>query len=264
MKNFILAITFLTRLPLPLPKKITPNDIAGSTMFFPLVGLILGGILVGVDYFCSHFWNSFVNNTVLVIGLIGLTGGLHIDGLMDTCDGIFSNKERAQILEIMRDSRVGAMGVISGTCIILMKIAFLYGIKGEIRVPALLVFPMIGRCAMVYAISFFPYARATSGLGKSYVEHSKSHYFLIALISLLSVSIPLLLWKAIPLFAIIGFATWLMSYRLSKRLGGLTGDTYGAICEVIETLTLAVMSSYFYSNFPNHYLLHPISFDINF
>lgn len=257
MKRFILAITFLTRLPLPTPKIVTPKDIASSTVFFPLVGLILGGILAGIDYFCSHFWNPLVTNTAIVIGLIGLTGGLHIDGLMDTCDGIFSNKDRDRALEIMRDSRVGVMGVLGGICVILMKIAFLYGIKDDLRIPALLIFPVIGRCAMVYAICFFPYARTTSGLGKAYVQHSKRYHFLIASALSLSVAIPFLLWRAIPIIVIISFATWLMAYRLSKRLGGLTGDTYGAICEVVETLTLAVMSSYVYSSFPDFSICIP-------
>ena len=243
MKKFILSITFLTRLPIPTPKIVTPQDIAGSTPFFPIVGLILGGILVGIDYFCSHFWNQLVSNTAVVIGLIALTGGLHIDGLMDTCDGIFSNKDRDRTLEIMRDSRLGAMGVLGGICIILMKITFLYGIKGEMRIPTLLIFPTIGRWTMVYAISFFPYARTTSGLGKPYVQHSKRYHFLIASILGLIVTIPLLLWKTIPIYIVIGFSTWFMTYRLSKRLGGLTGDTYGAICETMETLTLAVMSN---------------------
>ena len=242
MKRIILAITFLTRLPLPTPKIITSQDIAGSTPFFPIVGLILGGILVGVDYLCSQFWNPLVTNTAIVISLIAFTGGLHLDGMMDTCDGIFSNKDRDRMLEIMRDSRLGAMGVLGGICLILMKVAFLYSIKGEMRIPALLIFPMIGRWAMVYAVSFFPYARTTSGLGKSYVEHSKRYHVLIASIWVFAVAIPLLLWKAIPIFLVIGFATWLMAFRLSKRLGGLTGDTYGAICEIMETLTLAILS----------------------
>ena len=242
MKKIILAITFLTRLPLPAPKKVAPEDIGESTPFFPLVGLILGGMLVGIYYFCSHFWQPLVVNIVLVISMIAFTGGLHLDGLMDTCDGVFSNKDRERTLEIMRDSRVGSMGVLAGICLLLLKITFLNEIGQDMKIPVLLTFPMFGRWSMVYAISFFPYARTTSGLGSLFVEYAKHYYILIATIIILVVTIPFLLWKAFPVFIVVGFATWMMSRRLSKRLGGLTGDTYGAICETIETLSLAVLS----------------------
>jgi adenosylcobinamide-GDP ribazoletransferase len=242
MKKIILAITFLTRLPIPSPKQIAPDEIGRSTPYFPIVGLILGGILVGINYLCSYFWDPLITNIVLVISLIALTGGLHLDGLMDTCDGIFSNKDRERTLEIMRDSRVGAMGVLAGICLILLKIAFLSSIDESMKTWVLLTFPMLGRWSMVFAVSFFPYARTSPGLGSLFVEYSKQYYVLLASIQVFIIAIPLLLWKAFPVFIVIVFATWLMSWRLSKRLEGLTGDTYGAICEVMEVLTLAIMS----------------------
>jgi adenosylcobinamide-GDP ribazoletransferase len=245
MKKIILAITFLTRLPLPSPKKVAPEDIGKSTPFFPIVGLILGGMLVGINYFCSYFWNQLITNTILVFSMIAFTGGLHLDGLMDTCDGIFSNKDRDRTLEIMRDSRVGSMGVLAGICLLLLKIVFLNGISQDMKMPVLLTFPVFGRWGMVYAVSLYPYARTTSGLGALFVEYAKHYYVLIATIIVLIIAVPLLLWKAFPVFIVIAFATWMMSSRLSKRLGGLTGDTYGAICEVMETLSLAVLSMKF-------------------
>jgi adenosylcobinamide-GDP ribazoletransferase len=245
MKRILLAITFLTRLPLPAPKKVAPEDIGESTPFFPIVGLILGGILVGINYFCSYFWDPLVTNIAIVVSLIAFTGGLHLDGLMDTCDGIFSNKNRERTLEIMRDSRVGSMGVLAGICLLLLKIFFLNSIAQDMKIPVLLAFPVLGRWSMVYAVSLYPYARSTSGLGALFVEYAKHYYVLVATIIVLIITIPLLLWKAFPVFIVIGFATWMMSRRLSKRLGGLTGDTYGAICETMETLSLAVLSMKF-------------------
>jgi adenosylcobinamide-GDP ribazoletransferase len=242
MKKIILAITFLTRLPLPAPKKVAPEDIGESTPFFPLVGLILGGILVGINYFCSYFWNPLITNVVIVISMIAFTGGLHLDGLMDTCDGIFSNKDRDRTLEIMRDSRVGSMGVLAGISLLLLKIVFLNGINQDMKIPVLLTFPVFARWSMVFAISSYPYARSTSGLGALFVEYAKHYYVLIATIMVLIITIPLLLWKAFPVLIVVSFTTWMMSQRLSKRLGGLTGDTYGAICETMETLSLAILS----------------------
>jgi len=245
MKRILLAITFLTRLPLPSPKKVSPEDIGKSTPFFPIVGFILGGILVGINYFCLYFWNPLVTNTILVLSMIAFTGGLHLDGLMDTCDGIFSNKDRERTLEIMRDSRVGSMGVLAGICLLLSKIVFLNSISPGMKIPVLLTFPVLGRWGMVFAVSLYPYARSTSGLGALFVEYAKHYYVLIATIMVLIITIPLLLWKALPAFAVIFFATWMMSRQLSKSLGGLTGDTYGAICEIMETLSLAVLSMKF-------------------
>ena len=242
LKRLILAITFLTRLPIPSPKEIAPEDIGRSTPYFPIVGLILGGILVGINYLCSYLWDPLVTNIIIVVSMIALTGGLHLDGLMDTCDGIFSNKDRERTLEIMRDSRVGAMGVLAGICLILMKFAFLNSIDDSIKTNVLLIFPMLGRWGMVFAVSFFPYARKSSGLGALFVEHSKKYYVLIASMQIFIITIPLLLWRVIPVFIAAVFVTWLIAWRLSKKLDGLTGDTYGAICEVMETLTLAIIS----------------------
>jgi len=242
LSKLILAITFLTRLPIPSPQKISPDDIGKSTPYFPIVGLILGGILVGINYFCSYFWDPIITNISIVISLIILTGGLHLDGLMDTCDGVFSNKDRERTLEIMKDSRVGAMGVIAGICLISLKFAFLNCINDDMKNQVLLIFPMFGRLSMVFAISFYPYARTSPGLGSLFVEYSKQYYLLIALIQVFIVAIPLLLWKFFPVIIVLGLATWLISWRLSKKLGGLTGDTYGAICEATETLVLAIIS----------------------
>lgn len=242
MRKLLLAITFLTRLPFPVPKNVRREEIGSSTPFFPLVGLLIGAILVLVDYITSHFWHPFVVNVVIIISLITLTGGIHLDGLMDTCDGIFSGKDRERILEIMRDSHVGAFGVLGAICIISLKLAFLSSISDEERLASLLIFPMMGRWGMVYALTNFPYARTTSGLGSLFVTQAKRHYVIWATLQVLIVSVPLLLWKAFPVIIIVGFITWIISSQFSRKLGGLTGDTYGAICEFIETLSLAVIS----------------------
>lgn len=242
MKRFLLAITFLTRLPVPVSKKVSQGEIGKSTPFFPLVGLLVGALLVGIDYLSLRIWPQTIVNIILITCLIAITGGLHLDGFIDTCDGIFSGKDRETTLEIMRDSRTGAMGVLGAICIIALKIGFLSAIGSGGRWRSLLVFPMLGRWGIVCALSMFPYARSTGGLGSPFVEYAKKRYMIWASLQVLVVAIPLFMWKALFLVAAIGLVTWLLGVWLSRRLGGLTGDTYGAICELTETLSLAVMS----------------------
>lgn len=249
MKKLLLAITFLTRLPLPIPKNITVEDIGRSTPFFPLVGLLIGLILICLDELLSYLWPPLAVDAVLVVSLIVITGGLHFDGLMDTCDGIFSGRDRDRMLEIMRDSRVGAFGVLGAVCLLMLKLAFLNAIHGSYRWAALLLFPMLGRWSMVWAIALFPYARTTPGLGRPFTEFAKKRHiiwaslpvFAIAVILDVGLSHPASGMRHLMSIVVVGSATWLLAKWLSHKLGGLTGDNYGAICEVMETLSLMMM-----------------------
>lgn len=252
MKRLLLAITFLTRLPLPTPKNVTAQDMGRTTPFFTLVGLFIGFMLVGVDRLFSFFLPPFAVNAILFVSLVAITGGLHLDGLMDACDGVFSGRDRSRSLEIMRDSRVGAFGVLGAICLVVLKIAFLNALRGDIRWSALLLFPMLGRWGMVWAITLFPYARSTPGLGKSFTEHAKKRYIVLASLPVFAIAITLFLWQSIPILVITCLAIWLSGKWLSRKLGGLTGDTYGAICEITETLSLMIMCAnqgrlYFFS-----------------
>lgn len=242
MKRLLLAITFLTRIPIPVSKIISTVDIGKTTPFFPLVGLLIGSLLVAINYILSFIFPNFAINIIIIVSLIAITGGFHFDGLMDTCDGLLSGKNRERTLEIMHDSRVGAMGVASALCIFALKLAFLNALSLNNKINALLLFPMFGRWSMVFAISFFPYANTKPGLGSLFVESAKKSYVFWATISVIVVAIPLIFCKAFPIFIMIFILTWLIGKRISNRLGGLTGDTYGAICEIIETFTLAIMS----------------------
>ena len=242
MKRLILAITFLTRIPLPVSKDVTSEEIGRSMPFFPLVGLLIGLILIGIDRSLSYLWPPVVINVALFVSLVAITGGLHLDGLMDTCDGIFSGRDRDRVLEIMRDSRVGAFGVLGAICVAAMKIALLNALHGDLRWAGLLLFPMLGRWSMVMAITFFPYARESAGLGTPFTEFATKRYILWATLPVLAVSIPILLWWIIPLLAAVSCATWLIGKWISRKIGGLTGDNYGAICEVTETLLLMIMA----------------------
>ncbi len=245
MRKFLLAISFLTVIPAYGNRLADDKEMAGSLAFYPLVGFIIGALLAAVAYLC-HWLSLGMGGTALVIVFwIILTGGLHMDGLMDTADGMFSGKERERKLEIMRDSRVGAMGAIALAALLILKLSFLSTLDYPELLWVLMISPAFGRCMMIISIYCFPYARSGPGLGKSFAEQASWVHILIAAATLLlgtfllvgSNGLIILGLAALPLALIV---TW-----LARQLGGLTGDTYGAICELSETLILiaAVITS---------------------
>lgn len=247
MRTFLLALTFLTRLPAPIPKNITPEEMGKSSAFFPLVGLILGGILVGFNWLIGSFWQPFTVSLLLLVVLIILTGGLHLDGLMDTCDGIFSGRKRERMLEIMKDSNVGAFGVLGFGCVVLLKLAFLIEVDSGRRWQALLIMPALGRWSMSFALSVFPYARQEGGLGTAFSDFATAMSLVWASITFVAGAALILGWQTFWLIIIPpAIGTYLITWAIARKLGGLTGDTYGAICELTEICALAMFSV----NFP--------------
>ena len=164
MKSFFLAIGFFSRLPAP-KTDFTEETYRSSLKFLPLVGLIIGAILafacIGLDALAIP---HIIRGAILTGAYIFLTGGLHMDGLADSCDGIFSGKSREESLEIMRDSRIGVFGTIG----IFMVGLFYFVFMAEASVFALLVFPVCGRFCCLVSASLAPYAR-DEGLGKETV-----------------------------------------------------------------------------------------------
>lgn len=240
MNKLLLSITFLTRFPTPTPK-FNPSDLGRSTLFFPIVGLMIGLVLAGVWYGLSHIWPIYVADTSVIIFLIVLTGGLHLDGLMDTFDGTFSNRDRKEMLEIMRDSRVGAMGVLAGMSVVILKIVLFNALNPDAKIPAIITFPVFGRLCLVLAITLFPYARGNSGLGSAFVKYSKKSYIIWTSAESLIISAPLLLWRSLPVLAAVFIISVALGTWFSHKLGGLTGDVYGAICELGELTCIAVL-----------------------
>lgn len=238
MGNFLLALRFLTVFPfgrtLTQP---TDQDLAGALNYYSLVGLILGGLLALISSGAAFLGLGLSGNVIVIAVLSLLTGGLHLDGLADTADGIFNCRSREEKLEIMRDSRIGAMGAISLWIILMLKVSLL----GEFSLPEKLFFvwfmPAIGRGAMVWSVVKFPYARASGGLGSFAQGAGKAALYLNAATLVVSGGLMLGMYS-IPIIVGVFVVSWIVSVLLSRVLGGLTGDTYGAICEIAETLTL--------------------------
>ena len=235
--GFWTALQFLTVFPTPLPHKVTAKTSGQSLVYFPLVGLILGAILLGLHYSLILILPSSVVNALLITALVILTGAHHLDGFIDTCDGIIAGKSKKERLAIMSDSKVGTFGIVGAILLLLLKYASLSSAR---ILPALLLMPTLSRWAMVAIIFTFPYAKR-SGMGLDFKRGANWQRLTIATIIALIVTVVILkLWGLVLMAAL-----WLVSFGIAgyfrSRLGGLTGDNYGAINELAEVMILLLL-----------------------
>lgn len=240
-RKFLIAIQFLTSFPIKIKGEVSAQELGRSSVFFPLVGAILGGSLVLVNLICSRFFPPLIAAVLIVIALVLLTGGLHLEGFADTVDGLASRKSKDEILAIMRDSRIGAIGVAGVVLILLLKVGLLQSIPRHSLNFALILMPALSRWSLVLAACISPYARSTAGLGKPFTEYTKSKELLIAtfctfvpIIALLRTNGAILCVLALGLT--LGFAKLII-----KRIGGFTGDTFGALNEIMEVMVLLAL-----------------------
>lgn len=250
--EFIAALQFLTRIRLCRGPEFEERLFGRSVRFFPLVGLITGGLLAVAAALTAGWLPGTVRSTLLVTLCVFLTGALHCDGLMDTADGLLSGRSPDRMLEIMKDSRVGAFGVIAAFFLLLWKWSLVHDMPDSLLGPALICMMTASRFAMVLSIVSFPYARP-DGMGKAFARHAGRGSLGMAGLALIALLI--LLWAvygefacaaavaaliAVTAFAL-GFGRW-----ASGKVGGLTGDVYGATTELSEVVVLVVflMSAY--------------------
>lgn len=256
--EFVAAVQFLSVLPVPSRSGRAPQstqDASTSSQtrigaaYFPIVGLIFSLLLWLVTWVLGFRLPHLALTALCVVGLVILTGGLHLDGLMDSCDGLLGGRARERKLEIMRDSRIGSFGVLGGICALLLKWAFLGSISGAHLVPSLMLTLVLGRWAMLLALYVFPNAR-TSGLGVSYRQVVTRGQVLQAGVISLVIALIAGTWLASGLGLLIGLLIWvcagicalLFGNWINAQIGGLTGDSYGAIEELTEVVLLFVLA----------------------
>lgn len=239
MRSLWLAVQFLTIVPVRVSGPVTPADRGWALAWYPLVGaalgLVAGGAALGLRLTGAP--EAVAAAVALALG-IGLTGGLHFDGLIDTCDGAFSQRPPAERLAIMRDPRAGSFGVAGGICILLVKEAALTTVPAERLVAGMVAALALSRAVMASAAVLAPYGRP-DGLGARMTSSAGRRQLVLAWLAALAVTVlaggPIgLVW--IALAAAVGWAAarWLLT-----RLPGLTGDTYGALNELVEATILA-------------------------
>lgn len=229
------ALRFLTILPLG--RDARPEEVGRSLVFFPLIGLLLGLLLAGLEWGLDSVLPISVLSAVLLVVLVLITGATHLDGFIDTCDGLVAGKTPQQRWEIMRDSRVGAFGVVGACCLLLMKYASLSGLPDSSRIGALVLMPVLGRWAVVGAIAAFPYARP-EGLGRAFKDKATWLTVAGATIVALAVSVGFLRFTGLAIMGGVGLVTLALCVVLKRKFAGLTGDTYGAVIEVGEVTVL--------------------------
>ena len=260
MKGFLLLLSFMTRIPMP-KTEYDEEKLGKSMKYFPVVGIIVGLILL---FFCIVFTFIFKNLTysavlplmIIVVILTDLitTGALHLDGLADTFDGIFSYRSKHKMLEIMKDSRLGSNGALALILYFLLKFVLLFSLTIESREAAIYVimtYPVVARFCSVVSCASSPYARG-SGMGKTFVDNTKTCGLIVAtVITLLytvgmvfipfifftnySLSIQFIIQTILVILVIVALSA-LFAYAFSKlierKIGGITGDTLGALLEI--------------------------------
>lgn len=269
MKGFLLLLSFMTRIPMP---KIDYDEekLGKSMKYFPLVGVVIGFILLFFSILFSYIlknlsFSAFLPIIILVVILTDLisTGALHLDGLADTFDGIFSYRSKHKMLEIMKDSRLGSNGALALILYFLIKFILLYSLlienQGE-TIFAILTYPVVARLCSVISCASSPYARG-SGMGKTFVDNTKTTGLIIAALitvvysgailfymigSRFNYSLPLdFLMKSFSInlliIAILGLFAYAFSKLIERKIGGITGDTLGALLEISSLVYLFLL-----------------------
>lgn len=233
--GFTVALQFLTISPAFIKRAFSPQELGQATGYFPLVGALIGAVLLGASLLLGQIFPATLRAALVLAIWVLLSGALHLDGFLDSCDGLFGGQTPEARLEIMKDERVGAFALAGGVLLILLKFAALSALPE--RSLALLIAPTLGRWGMTLSIFAFPYARAL-GLGKAMKEFTGA--WQVGLASLLALGFTWLLAAQTGLLAclVAALITWLVAVFALRRIPGLTGDIYGAINEVVELAIL--------------------------
>ncbi|MBI5233609.1 MAG: adenosylcobinamide-GDP ribazoletransferase [Deltaproteobacteria bacterium] len=240
MKRIILAFEFLTSFPIGRKEAVLPHELGRSMAYFPFVGLVQGAILVIADSILGHVLPTGLTS-VLILGILILTNnGLHLDGFVDTVDGLAGGKTKQERLSIMRDHRIGALGAAGLVFLLLVKYEAIASFSGDARRAAIFLFPIIGRWAMVPMAYWSDYAREDEGQGKAFtritIKTLSIATFLAFVFSTLLIGI-----HAITMLFIMAVSVWLITWSFKRKIGGVTGDVFGFQSEVAEALFLALM-----------------------
>jgi adenosylcobinamide-GDP ribazoletransferase len=252
MRAFLAALQFLTILPVPGVHLVRDADWGRATAWYPAVGLLLGAILAGLGWGLRHLLPGGVAAALLLVAWVALSGALHLDGFVDCCDALLAPVSRERRLEILRDVHAGAFGITGVVLLLLTKYAALAALAGAgtIRLAALLLIPTLARWAMSGAVLLYPYARSGPGLGqKAKTGAGRAQLAVATATALLATGLAWwagLGWAALGLLVVTALTGMAVASWIRSRIGGLTGDAYGAICELAETAGLIALAALAY------------------
>jgi adenosylcobinamide-GDP ribazoletransferase len=251
LRDLSLAIRFLTIIPLisfPPSDNTNQNEealaenLANSMAFFPLVGMLMGVLLVLLRRLFYYLpVSSLVGDTLVLIFWIWLSGGLHLDGFADSVDGFLGGHNKEEILKIMKDSSTGAKGVVALVSLLLLKFVLLVEMPLLLKDAALFFTPTIGRWSMVIAAFLGKPARLKDSMGKLFMDYISWREVIFASLTMVVIGIPLFRLYLIPLVIIEVVIVLLILKYSQKRIGGISGDILGAINEIVEVFCLLVI-----------------------
>ena len=249
MRLYFIALQFLTIIPLPFSLHFEERDLGRSMALFPLVGLTLGAFLAGTDFILSPWLPRQVCDLLLIAFISAITGAIHLDGLADVCDGLAARGGRERFLAVMKDSRVGAVGVVGLMLGLLLKYQALLHIPLEQKRDALLFFPLLARFSQVQMTAGAVRARA-DGLGSTFISGAGTMQFISAGVITLAGAWLLLNLRGIYCCLILYLFTWGLKWWFHRRLGGVTGDIIGCASELNEILCLIILLALIGAKFP--------------
>jgi adenosylcobinamide-GDP ribazoletransferase len=235
MVSIIAAFQFLTIFPTLIKRMFTSQEMGRSVAWFPFVGIVLGLLLYGVNYFSQLIFPVSVSAVITLFAWIIFTRAFHLDGFMDTCDGLFGGFTSERRLEIMKDSRIGAFGVAGGILVLLTEYSTLHSSVNLFA--ALLLSTTLGRFASPLVIYYFPYARE-DGLGIEMKRNVRVQEVLIGTLITVIASFFIYNWMGLILMLSSAIIAFLIAFYVMRLLPGLTGDIYGAVTTVVEMLIL--------------------------
>jgi len=247
VKAFFAAVQFLTIVPVPSRWSGDEEDLGDSVPFFVIVGVLAGLAAAVFARAVCPVVPPLVAGVLLVIFLVSISGGLHMDGLSDTADGFLSSRDREGILEIMKDSRAGPMGVMAVVCALLLKAASLGTMSPDNAWRMAFLMPLAGRCALPITIAMLPYVRPGGGLGTVFCKERPVPSAVIAALVLIFAGS--LVAGGAGLCGVITslIATLLFVAYCYRKIQGATGDTFGAACELGEVACAVAMAAWIYT-----------------
>ena len=246
MKRFISILQFMTRIPINIDTGFD-EEFHKTITYFPLVGLVLGVLIYIIGLVSGIFFDSFITSIIVTLALVILTGGLHIDGLGDTFDAIYSYRDKERMLEIMKDSRLGTNSLLAIMFLILLKIGFIYSIINNNLLWTIIFMPVVARLGVI-VMMYKTVTPRENGMGNLFIGKASTSMFTIAILYtiILIIGISKLIFLASTFEAMMLISTIIILFIFNNlfkkhiyiKIDGVTGDILGCTIELGELIYL--------------------------
>lgn len=221
----------------------TASPSSWSVAWFAVIGTVIGWLMLAAHGLMWARVPLAVEAALLLVGLVVMSGALHLDGLADTCDALYAGDSKEEALRIMKDPHIGTMGVVGIGLVLLVKWASLWALAAHRDPMGLLLIPACGRAAMALTMASLPYVGSSSGVATPFLTGSLKTPAAVTIFWMVMLTVAILQWQAIWFLVAMGLILAGSFWMLRKRLGGFTGDAAGAVGEIIETASFAMVAA---------------------